>query len=253
VAFLHQLRVELAFYIGCMNLHHRLTAVGMPLCRPTPEAAMTSMLDAEDLYDPCLALVTNAPVVPNDLPATGKGLVVITGANQGGKSTLLRALGLAQVMSQCGMLVAARHYRSSVRDQIFTHYKREEDDGLELGKLDEELVRMRRITDHVSPASLVLCNESFASTNESEGSEIGHQILRALTEAGTTVVFVTHLHELALRLWHDEDETRLFLRADRGDQGRRTYRLVAGRPLPTSFGADTFAKVFCETLPRSTR
>ena len=64
---------------------------------------------------------------------------MITGANQGGKSTFLRSVGLAQLMMQCGMFVAAESLRASVGQRLFTHYKREEDAAMESGKLDEEL------------------------------------------------------------------------------------------------------------------
>ena len=126
---------------------------------------------------------------------TGKSLVVITGANQGGKSTFLRAVGLAQLMLQAGMFVGAETFAADARDGIFTHYKREEDSAMDHGKLDEELDRMSTIAGWLLPGSLLLSNESFASTNEREGSEIARQVLAALTESGVKVVFVTHLFD----------------------------------------------------------
>ena len=133
------------------------------------------------------------------MAADGKRLVMITGANQGGKSTFLRSLGLAQLMMQAGMFVAAESFTASVSTGIFTHFKREEDATMERGKLDEELGRMSEIAGQIRPGCLLLCNESFASTNEREGSEIARQVIRALTEAGIRVVFVTHLYDLAQR------------------------------------------------------
>ena len=82
-------------------------------------------------------------------------------------------------MMQCGMFVAAESFRANVSDGVFTHYKREEDANMKSGKLDEELGRMSAIIDNVTPNSIVLFNESFASTNEREGSEIARQIVRA--------------------------------------------------------------------------
>ena len=66
------------------------------------------MLTARGLYDPCLSLRTAQRVVGNDLRADGRALLVVTGANQGGKSTFMRSLGLAQLMLQCGMFAPAR-------------------------------------------------------------------------------------------------------------------------------------------------
>ena len=91
-------------------------------------------------------------VVGNDVTADHKDLVIITGANQGGKSTFLRSVGLAQLMMQCGLFVAAEAFCSTVCDGLFTHYKREEDAAMQSGKFDEELGRMSDIVDHLSRA-----------------------------------------------------------------------------------------------------
>jgi len=88
-------------------------------------------------------------VVGNDLNAGYKDIVIITGANTGGKSTFLRSVGLAHLMMQAGMFVSAGSFTSEVCDGIFTHYKREEDASMESGKLDEELSRMSQIVDEV--------------------------------------------------------------------------------------------------------
>ena len=82
--------------------------------------------------------------------------MVITGANQGGKSTFLRAIGLALLMMQSGMFVTATHFQASVSTGLFTHYRREEDTTMTSGKLDEELSRMSDIVDHLRPGSTVL-------------------------------------------------------------------------------------------------
>ena len=122
---------------------------------------------------------------------------MITGANQGGKSTFLRSVGLAQLMTQCGMFVGAESFRANVCDGVFTHYKREEDETMESGKLDEELARMSEIADQITADCMLLCNESFASTNEREGSEIARQVVEAMLEEGIKVLFVTHMFDLA--------------------------------------------------------
>ena len=236
LAFFTMLRAELAFYIGCLNLRESLAGKGEPLCVPVPSPAAELALTARGLYDPSLSLMLGGRAVGNDVAADSKTLVMITGANQGGKSTFLRSIGLAQLMMQAGMFVAAQSFTASVRDGIFTHFKREEDATMEKGKLDEELSRMNGIAGQISPGCLLLCNESFASTNEREGSEIARQIIRALLESGVRVVFVTHLFDLAHGLWTGKDGTALFLRPERRDDGRRTFRLLPGEPLPTSYG-----------------
>jgi DNA mismatch repair ATPase MutS len=190
-------------------------------------------------------------VVGNNVAGDHKVLVMITGANRGGKSTLLRSIGLAQLMMQCGMFVAAESFHANVCHSIFTHFKREEDSGMGSGKLDEELKRMSAIVDKISPYSVALFNESFSSTNEREGSEIARQIVRALLETQVKVLYVTHMFDLAEGFYLAKMSVALFLRAERRADGERTFRLVAGEPLPTSYGEDLYRLVF-EAVPDTT-
>ncbi|HEY6345019.1 MAG TPA: hypothetical protein VIY49_26280 [Bryobacteraceae bacterium] len=251
LGFFKMLRTELGFYVACLNLRDRLAAKGEPICIPEPCAVGRPALSARGLYDPCLSLSMGLNiahrVVGNDLAGDEKMLLVITGANRGGKSTFLRGLGLAQLMMQCGMFVPAESFHADIRKGIFTHFKREEDAVMKSGKLDEELGRMNSIVDELTLNSLVLLNESFASTNEREGSEIARQIIRALLEVGVKVVCVTHLFDLAQGFHAAHMHNALFLRAERLADGQRTYRLVEGEPWPTSFGEDLYRRIFEQT------
>jgi hypothetical protein len=243
-SFFSMLRLELAFYLGCLNLRERLEQKGEPTCFPEPLAEIQPMLTAAGLYDVCLTLHVQHRVVGNKVEADGKSLVMITGANQGGKSTLLRSLGLAHLMMQSGMFVAARSLRAGICAGVFTHYKREEDAAMEGGKLDEELRRMSQIADQITPHSILLCNESFASTNEREGSEIARQVIQAMLDRQIKVFFVTHMYDLAHGFYEQQLGTALFLRAGREPDGRRTFKLLDGGPLPTSYGEDSYRRIF---------
>ena len=108
--FLVGLQGELAFYVGCVNLHEHLTNTGGAVCFPIPVPADERRLSFEGLYDLSLSLETRQPVVPNDICADGKGFILVTGANKGGKTTFIRSIGLAQTMMQCGMFVPARSF-----------------------------------------------------------------------------------------------------------------------------------------------
>ena len=178
------------------------------------------------------------------MKADNKDLVIITGANQGGKSTFLRSVGLSQLMMQCGMFVPAKTFHADVCERIFTHYKREEDAAMKSGKFDEELGRMSGIVDNIVPNSLMLFNESFAATNEREGSEIARQIFTALLERGIKMFFVTHQYELAHGFHTRNLPTVLFLRAERQADGVRTFRITEGQPLQTSYGEDLYWWIF---------
>ncbi len=243
-SFFNALRLELAFYIGCLNLSEQLAQLEEPIAFPRPYPANARRHSFTGLYDVALALTMQQKVVGNSVSAEGKDLVMITGANQGGKSTFLRSIGLAQLMMQCGMFVAAESFSANVCRGIFTHYKREEDAAMESGKFDEELSRMSAIVDAISPDALILFNESFAATNEREGSEIARQIVNALLERRIKVFFVTHLYALARGYYNLKMENALFLRAERQQDGRRTFRLTAAEPLQTSYGVDVYRQIF---------
>lgn len=266
LGFFTMLRVELGFYVGCVNLRDRLAHKGEPIAIPVALPAQTaatsdsgklapipteagpassgSAFAARGVYDVALTLSMEGRAVGNDLQADGKQLIVITGANRGGKTTFHRSLGQAQLMMQCGLYVPAESFRASLCAGVFTHYKREEDAGMKMGKLDEELARMSAIVDRIAPASLMLFNESFASTNEREGSEIARQIVKALLAAGVRVVYVTHLFDLARGFHLERTGTELFLRAERLPDGRRSFRILEGDPLETSYGPDLYQRIF---------
>ena len=243
-SFFLMLRIEVGFYVACLNLAAQVADTPGSMTFPVAVVGDATALAAEGLYDLSLSLSIPSGVVGNDIAADGKALLMITGANQGGKSTFLRSLGLAQLMMQAGMFVAAASFRANVCDGLFTHFKREEDETLESGKLDEELARMSDIADRITPNSMLLCNESFASTNEREGSAIARQIIRALIAEGVKVVVVTHMFDLASRFHRDALDNALFLRAERGRNGGRPFKLIEGEPLPTSYGHDSYEKVF---------
>ena len=124
LSFVEMLRRELAFYIGCMNLHDQLTEIGEPTCFPVPAASGQRLHSYDGLYDVCLALTMKRALVGNAGNAGGKDLVMITGANQGGKSTFLRSVGVAQLMMQCGMFAPAHSLSANVCDGLFTHKKK---------------------------------------------------------------------------------------------------------------------------------
>jgi DNA mismatch repair ATPase MutS len=243
-SFFNMLRVELAFYIGCLNLYERLAQMGKPLSFPLPLAPNERRHSFNELYDVCLALTMKQKVVGNNISADNKDLVIITGANQGGKSTFLRSIGLARLMMHCGMFVAAENFCANLCEGIFTHYKRKEDASMKSGKLDEELSRMSTIADNITSNSMVLFNESFAATNEREGSEIARQITCALLEKRIKVFFVTHQYEFASGFVDKRKENAIFLRVERKADGGRTYKVIEGEPIQTSYGKDLYHKVF---------
>jgi DNA mismatch repair ATPase MutS len=244
--FFKMLRAELAFYVGCLNLREQLANKGEPICWPEPVSATERKHSFRGLYDVCLSLRLRQRVIGNDVDADEKDLVIITGANQGGKSTFLRSVGLAQLMMQAGMFVGAESFSANLCPSVFTHFKREEDASMKSGKFDEELTRMSEIAKHLVPDSILLFNESFAATNEREGSEIARQIVSALIDKGFKIFFVSHQYTFASGFRARKEKNTLFLRAERESDGNRTFKLVEAEPLETSYGEDLYNQIFGE-------
>ena len=144
-------------------------------------------------------------------------------------------------MAQSGMFVCADGWTASVRTGVLTHFVREEDASMASGRLDDELDRLRTVVDALGPGGLVLLNETFASTDEAEAAELGTELVDGLVAAGVQVVLVTHQYALAHAL--DRGHDRSFLRAERTDDGRRTFRLLPGLPLRTSFAEDLYDRL----------
>ncbi len=143
----------------------------------------------------------------------------------------------------------AKSFTSDLSQGLFSHFKREEDTTMKSGKLDEELKRMSEIVDHLSSDCTVLFNESFAATNEREGSEISRQIVSALLEKRVKVFFVTHQYEFAHSLYEKKMANALFLRAERKDRRRAHLQGVQGEPLETSYGEDLYDRIFLGATP----
>lgn len=254
--FFLNLQQELAFYVGCLNLHDKMKELRMPLCIPEFLSLQSENRNFNNLYDISLALTKNTSVIGNRLCAEDKRLYIITGANQGGKSTFLRSIGQAQLMMQCGIFVGAESFQAPIRNKIFTHFKKEEDSSMQSGKLDEELSRMNQIANQITPWSLILFNESFAATNEREGSEICRQITKALIDNKIEVFSVTHLYAYAISFLQDGRQDVLYLTAQRSEDGTRSFQIVPGKPLQTAYGEDLYRKIFLQNggaLPKTQR
>ncbi|QJD86386.1 MutS-related protein [Cohnella herbarum] len=245
--FTDLLRYESSFYVGCMNLYEDLVNRGCEVAFPLPLTSEERCFSFTGLYDPGLAIEFGRQPVTNELQADGKHVLMITGKNQGGKTTFLRSLGLAQLMMQSGMFVPASTYRASVCDRIFTHFTREEDKTMRSGKLDEELARLDQIVDHLTPRSLLLMNEPFASTTEREGSAIAMDLLSVCDELRLRVYIVTHFYELAGWAYAKLNHA-VFLSPSRDNEGSHSYKLAYAEPSPTSYGEDLYNRIMTKPL-----
>lgn len=242
-SFIVRLTEELGFYIGALNLQQDLAARGVPLTFPELQMGQGKVRHLRDLRDVSLALA-GTPTVGNDIDAEQINLHLITGANQGGKSTFLRSLGQAQLLAQAGLRVGAQSFVTHLVGALYTHFQKEEDRTMQSGKLDEELSRMGDIARRIAPGDLILFNESFQSTNELEGSAIAKEVALALADHAIEVVFVTHLYTFADDVRERERGDTAYWRAQRLDDGSRSFKIVPGAPQRTAHGMDLYCKIF---------
>lgn len=239
--FFDQLCFQVAFYRAVLNLSHRMERHELEYCYPT--VGKWNNLCFSELKDLGMAIEQFTNPVGNTVKIQEKRLLIVTGANQGGKSTFLRSIGIAQVMMQCGIFVVANYFESGIYPTCFTHFTRREDSEMNSGRLDEELGRMNQIIENLGEHSLVLLNESFATTTEKEGSVIAYDIIRALVESGVQVLTVTHLLSFAQKVYAETDSQVEFLCAERKEDGRRTFKMIQHAPEMTSFGLDLYDQV----------
>jgi len=238
--FFEHFSEEIAFYTGAVRFLKRMDEVYITLKMPTALPIGSKDTEFEQLYELSLALWTQRKPVGNSMILQDNRMTIVTGANQGGKSTFLRSYGIAQVFMQCGLPVPAGTFRAPIYPQIFTHFTRSEDEKLSNGRLNEELSRMSNMIEKAVPNCLFLLNESFASTTEKEGSKIAADILRAFYEKEITTMMVTHLYQLAKQLYEEALAGSHFLVAERTESGTRTFKMIPGEPTYTSFGTDLF-------------
>ena len=231
---------EIGFYMGAVQLIKRMDELYITMMLPTPQPAETADISFDNLYELSMAIYAQRKPVGNSVTLENNRMTLITGANQGGKSTFLRSYGIAQVLMQCGMPVPASKFVAPVYPQIFTHFTRSEDEQLSNGRLSEELQRMSKMVDKAVPNSLFLLNESFASTTEKEGAKIAEGIIDAFYEKHINTMMVTHLYLLAKKKYEEAKEGTHFLVAERTENGTRTFKMLPGEPTHTSFGTDLF-------------
>lgn len=242
--FFTELQKELAFYCGCIQLYQSLREIGCKVIFPEVYPASEHRFNFHELYDVGLALSQQKQVVGNSLDLDPYNLIIITGANQGGKSTFLRSVGLAQIMFQCGMFVGAQSYESSLCTGIYTHFRKDEDVDMNSGKLDDELRRFREIVEVIQPNSILMCNESFSSTNEKEGTEIAIPIIDAMTENEIKVFIVTHFYSIPKHYERIGNNDMIVLQAERKEDASRSFKMVESQLNENSYGIDIYNQLF---------
>ncbi|RMB60196.1 MutS-related protein [Tessaracoccus antarcticus] len=191
---------EAGFYLAYLGEIAPLEEAGLAFCRPgiTVDG---KRLEARDSFDLALALQVVAKgedVVTNDAQLDGaERVLVVTGPNQGGKTTYARMIGQLHHLASIGLPVPGRDVELPLVDRVLTHFERVEGVGDPTGKLEEELVRMRRMLEIATPRSLVVLNEAFTSTSLQDARELGKRVLEKIIATDMLAVYVTFVDELS--------------------------------------------------------
>lgn len=242
---------EFIFYIRWADLIDKVLASGVPMCKPTITDTLKRELSAKGIYNFKLALQKisgkDIDIICNDIDFNGnQRIFIMTGPNRGGKTTFTQAVGLAFLLAQCGIYVPAESATLSPVDNIYTHFPADENQTVNLGRLGEESKRLSEIFAVATNESLLLFNESLATTSFAEGLYIAKDVVKALRFLGARTIFNTHMHELACNLdiinTQIEGDSAVASLITGIHDGQRSYKVYLAPPEGVSYAQDIAKK-----------
>ena len=242
---------EIIFYNRWAELTEKLQAAGMPVCKPEildPDARDCYF---EDVYNLKLAINKirgeQINIITNDFDFNDeRRIYILTGPNRGGKTIFTQAIGLAMLMAQWGVYIPASAASVSPCDNIFTHFPADENDTVDLGRLGEESQRLSGIFEVATRRSLLLLNESLATTSVAEGVFIAKDVVKSMRYLGCRAIFNTHMHELACSVGEInsavEGDSRAESMITGVHDGERSFKVMIAPPQGVSYAADIAKK-----------
>ena len=242
---------EILFYNRWAELTEKLMATGMPLCKPAITDPDERNCSFKDVYNLKLAINKSRGeainIITNDFEFSDEHRIyILTGPNRGGKTIFTQAIGLAMLMAQWGVYIPAGSASISPCDNIYTHFPADENDTVDLGRLGEESQRLSGIFEVATRRSLLLLNESLATTSVAEGVFIAKDVVKAMRYLGARAIFNTHMHELASSVGEinasvEGDSLAESLITGVHD-GERSFKVSIAPPQGVSYAADIAQK-----------
>jgi DNA mismatch repair ATPase MutS len=217
---------EAQFYLAYLDHRDRLSRGGLVFCYPTVSTTSKDS-SVEGGFDIALAgklVPEGETVVTNDFSLNGaERILVVTGPNQGGKTTFARMFAQLHHLAALGAPIPACNAQLFLPDRVFTHFEKEENIATLRGKLEDELVRMRDILEHATADSVVVINEIFASTTLADAVTLGERMLRRIATLDCLALCVTFIDELATL---GEASVSMVATVEPDDPSRRTFKIV---------------------------
>lgn len=243
---LFQVLGDMEFYLVALRFRDHSAARGLTVSLPeltAPDTVHEAPRVWVDLFNPLLTC-HDAPAIPCTIAqARCDDMVLLTGPNSGGKTRLLQALSLGQMLAQGGVFVPASHAQLVCASAMFLSIGEHTSAHQKEGRLGSELLRIRKVFESVRPGAFVVVDELCSGTNPSEGEEIFRMVLRLLRELSPQVFISTHFLEFAASLSRDGRSTGLdFLQVELDAHEAPTYRFVPG-VATTSLAHQTAARL----------
>jgi DNA mismatch repair protein MutS len=225
-----RLEREVQFFIAYFDYIGSLKDDGLKFCIPETSDNEKNIL-ADKSFDLAMAKTiskSNSTIVTNDLHLSGiERVFVVSGPNQGGKTTFARMIGQLHHIAQLGLPVPGISAKLYLPDQIFTHFEKSENITNLRGKLEDDLVRIHEILENASPRSLVIMNEIFSSTTIKDATSLSRKVFEAISDLDLIAVFVTFIDELAE---FNEKTVSMMTTVDLHDPSIRTFKVERKDP-----------------------
>lgn len=226
-------------YLSALGFRDRVEKAGLEVCLPEIEDApidpeVRGGFALEGLFNPLLLLQDIVPV-PCTIETSGHdALLLVTGPNSGGKTRMLQAVALSQLLGQSGLFVPAKRAKLTHAPTMFVSLVEGAPADQREGRLGTELVRVRQCFEQLEPGSMVILDELCSGTNPSEGIAIFEMVISLLPRLRPQVLVTTHFLDAARELEEEKKVERLeFLQVELDEDEKPTYQFVPG-VAPTS-------------------